>query len=193
MDKPRCITCGRALFDAGARMRLGVRTCASCSAKSLARTGGEQEAATEELQVWRRSEKVDVLKKVPLFNDLSQRHLGRIATLASERQKDAGITLARQGAPGLEFFLILEGIARVERDGRLLARLGTGDCFGEMSLIDFGLRSATVTAETPIVLMVIHTRSFQRLLYDVPALQRKLLVTLSERLREANAALASVN
>ncbi len=140
-----------------------------------------------------RSNMVDALKKVPLLSDLPQRYLNRIATLASERQKDAGNTLARQGTPGLEFFLILEGVARVERDGRLLARLGTGDCFGEMALIDFGLRSATVTAETPIVLMVIHTRSFQRLMHDLPALQRKLLLALSERLRRADSALAATS
>ncbi len=140
-----------------------------------------------------RSVRVGALKKVPLLSDLPQRHLNRIATLASERRNDAGKTLARQGTAGLEFFLILEGIARVERDGRLLARLGAGDCFGEVALIDFGLRSATVTAETPIVLLVIHTRSFQRLLRDVPALQRKLLLALCERLRRADSALAATN
>lgn len=141
----------------------------------------------------RRSDKVDVLKKVPLLSDLSQRHLGLIATLASKVERDAGKILARQGTPGLEFLLILEGNARVERDGKLLARLAAGDCFGEMSLIDYKLRSATVLAETPVVLLVIHTRSFHRLLDTVPGLQKKLLVTLCERLREADAALASIN
>ena len=85
----------------------------------------------------RRSEKVDVLKKVPLLSDLSQRHLGRIAALTSERKRNAGDVVARQGTPGLEFFLILEGSARVERDGKFLARLVAGDCFGEMSLLDY--------------------------------------------------------
>ncbi len=141
----------------------------------------------------RRSDKVDVLKKVPLLSGLSQRHLGLIASLGSERKRDAGKMLARQGTPGLEFFLLLDGSARVERDGKLLARLAAGDCFGEMSLIDYRLRSATVTADTPVVLLVIHTRSFHRLLDTVPGLQKKLLVTLSERLREADAALAAVN
>ncbi len=141
----------------------------------------------------RRSDKVDVLKKVPLLSHLSQRHLNRIATLGSERTRDAGKILAQQGTPGLEFFLLLEGRARVERDGKILARLSPGDCFGEMSLLDYQLRSATVIAETPVVLLIIHTRSFHRLLDEAPGLQKKLLVTLSERLREADAALASVS
>ena len=141
----------------------------------------------------RRSDKVDVLKKVPLLSHLSQRHLNRIAALGSERTRDAGKILAQQGTPGLEFFLILEGSVRVERDGKLLARLGAGDCFGEMSLLDYQLRSATVTVETPVILLVIHTRSFHRLLAEVPGLQKKLLVTLSERLRQADATLAPTN
>ncbi len=143
--------------------------------------------------LWRRSDKVDALKKVRLFNDLSQRHLGLISTLAGQRKRDAGKILAEQGTPGLELFLILEGSVRVERDGKLLARLGAGDCFGEMSLIDYKLRSATVTAETPVILLVIHTRSFHRLLGEMPGLQKKLLVTLSERLRQADATLAATN
>ncbi len=141
----------------------------------------------------RRSDKVDALRNVPLLSDLSRTHLNRIATLASQRTEDAGKILARQGTQGLEFFLILEGSARVEKDGKHVARLVAGECFGEMSLIDYGLRSATVTAETPVVLLVIHTRSFQRLLHDVPELQRKLLVILSNRLRQADATLPTSN
>jgi CRP/FNR family cyclic AMP-dependent transcriptional regulator len=140
----------------------------------------------------RRSDKVDALRNVPLLSDLSRTHLNRIATLASQRTEGAGKILAQQGTPGLEFFLILEGAARVERDGKLLARLVAGECFGEMSLVDNKLRSATVTAETAVVLLMIHTRSFHRLLDEVPGLQKKLLVALSERLREANAALAAM-
>ena len=68
-----------------------------------------------------------------------------------------------------------------------------GDFFGEMALIDGKPRSATVIAETPIVLLVIHTRAFGHLLEAIPGLQKKVLLTLCERLRAADAALASLN
>jgi len=141
----------------------------------------------------RRSDKVDVLKKVPLFSGLSQRYLNLIAREADEVKEEAGTVLTKQGGLGLEFLLILEGGARVERDGTVIARLGPGDFFGEMSLIDGLPRSAAVIAESPSVLLVIQTRSFRSLLNAVPGLQRKLLVTLCARLRAADARLASIN
>lgn len=141
----------------------------------------------------RRSLMVDMLRKVPLFSGLSQRHLDLIARHADEVRMDGGKVLARQGEGGLEFLLIVEGSARVERDGKVLARLGAGDFFGEMSLIDGKPRSATVIAETPIVLLLIHKRSFSELLDTVPGLQKKVLIKLCERLREADARLAAIN
>lgn len=141
----------------------------------------------------RRSDRLDSLRKVPLFSGVSRRHLDLIARLADEVRWDAGKVLARQGERGLEFLLIVDGSARVERDGKLIARLGAGDFFGEMSLIDGKPRTATVIADTPIVLLVIHRRSFGYLLDDVPRIQKRVLVTLCERLREADTTLASIN
>ena len=141
----------------------------------------------------RRSDKADALKKVPLFNGLSQRHLDHIAREADEVKEKAGSVLTRQGGLGREFLLILEGGARVERDGKAIARLGPGDFFGEMSLIDGMPRSATVIAERPSVLLVIEARCFRELLDTVPGLQRKLLITLCARLRAADAGLAAIN
>lgn len=141
----------------------------------------------------RRSDKADVLKKVPLFRGFSGRDLDLIARAADEVKVDAGKVLARQGTLGLEFLLILEGEARVERDGKVIARLGRGDFFGEMSLIDGKPRSATVLAESPSVLLVVEARSFRKLLDAIPGLQRKVLITLCGRLRAADASLASVN
>jgi len=141
----------------------------------------------------RHSDKVDVLKKVPLFSGLSRRHLDHIAREADEVKEEADTILVRQGGLGREFLLILEGGARVEKDGQTIARLGPGDFFGEMSLIDGMPRSASVIAESPTVLLVIEARSFQNLLDTVPGLQKKILVTLSARLRAADARLASIN
>jgi CRP-like cAMP-binding protein len=141
----------------------------------------------------RRSDRVDVLKKVPLLSGFSQRDLDLIARVADEVRVDAGRVLARQGGLGLEFLLILEGRARVERDGKVIARLGPGEFFGEMSLIDGKPRSASVIADSPAVLLVVEARSFRKLLDAVPGLQRKVLITLCGRLRAADASLASVN
>jgi CRP-like cAMP-binding protein len=141
----------------------------------------------------RRSDKADVLKKVPLFSGLNRRYLNLIAREADEVKVEAGAVLTKQGGLGLEFLLILEGGARVERDGKVIARLGTGDFFGEMSLIDGLPRSAAVIADSPSVLLVIQTRAFRSLLDTVPGLQKRLLVTLCERLRAADTRLASIN
>ena len=141
----------------------------------------------------RRSEKVDVLKKVPLLSGFSQRDLDLIARVADEVKVDAGTVLTRQGGLGLEFLLIVDGGARVERNGTVIARLGPGEFFGEMSLIDGKPRSASVIAESPSVLLVVEARSFRKLLDAVPGLQRKVLITLCGRLRAADAGLASLN
>jgi CRP-like cAMP-binding protein len=141
----------------------------------------------------RRSDKADVLKKVPLLSGFSQRDLDLIARVADEVKVDAGRVLTRQDGLGLEFLLILDGGARVERDGNVIARLGPGDFFGEMSLIDGKPRSATVIADSPAVLLVVEARSFRKLLDAVPGLQRKVLITLCGRLRAADASLASIN
>lgn len=130
-----------------------------------------------------RSEKAEELRKVPLFKSLSQRHLSLIAQHADQVERDAGKVLVRQGEMGREFVMLLDGEARVERDGQFLARLSPGDFFGEMSLIDGKPRTATVIAETPVVLLVVERRSFTYLLDEIPALTKKLLVTVVERLR----------
>jgi CRP/FNR family transcriptional regulator, cyclic AMP receptor protein len=138
-------------------------------------------------------EKVDVLQKVPLFGGLSLRDLNNIARYAGEKRVKTGAMLARQGRRERDFMLILDGSARVERDGKVLAQLKAGDFFGEMALIDGEPRSATVFAESPCVLLVIGRRSFQQLLDSVPGMQKKILITLCQRLRAADAALAAFN
>jgi CRP-like cAMP-binding protein len=141
----------------------------------------------------RRSDKVDVLKSVPILGGMSRRHLDLIARHADEVSVPAGKVLARQGSLCREFFVVLEGTARVEQSGKRIATVRKGEMLGEMSLIDNKPRGATVTAETPMTLLVIESRSFATLLDDVPELRKKVLVTLCERLRAANAKLAMMN
>lgn len=141
----------------------------------------------------RSSDKAKALAGIDLFRGFSRRHLQLVARAVDEVAVEQGSVLAREGGLAREGFLILEGQARVERAGKRIARLGPGDFFGEMSLIDGKPRSASVTAETPMVLLVLDARSFGALLTDVPPLQKKVLTGLCERLRRADEALAARN
>jgi CRP-like cAMP-binding protein len=101
----------------------------------------------------------------------------------------ADTVLARTGTAGNDFFLILDGHAKVEVTPRKRSRLGPGQYFGEMSLLDGGPRSASVVAETPLRLLVIKRRDFTTLLNEAPELTQSILETLSRRLRLAEATL----
>jgi CRP-like cAMP-binding protein len=141
----------------------------------------------------RTSEKTELLKRVPLFRGISNKHLGIIAQGSDEVRVLSGRTIAKQGSMRREVFIIIDGKARVERDGKLIARLKRGDSFGEMSLIDGMPRSATVIAEGDVSVLVVDPRSFLALLEDAPAVSRKVMSALCERLRTADIQLASRN
>ena len=126
------------------------------------------------------------LAEVPLFSALSQRDLARIARLGEEVEVEAGTRLVDEGATGDQFFVILSGKAKVTRRGRRIAALGRGDSFGELSLLDRGPRTATVTAENRMELLVLGQREFSGLLDDAPGFSRKLLAGMARRLREAD-------
>ncbi len=140
--------------------------------------------------MFNRSSKIVLLQKVPLFKALSQRQLREIARLADEVRVTAGTRLVTAGEIGYELFVIVEGNATVRSRGGRTARLGPGDSFGEMSLIDRGPRSATVDAASDMRLFVVESRDFWRLLDAAPPLATKIMVTLSRRVREAEASIS---
>jgi len=133
-------------------------------------------------------DKIARLEEVALLEACSHKQLRAVARITEVRELPAGSTLARAGEPGNEFFLIVDGSARVDVSARKRSRLGPGDYFGEMSLLDGGPRSASVVAETPVRLLVINRRDFTTLLREAPGLTQNLLMTLSKRLRNAEAA-----
>jgi CRP/FNR family transcriptional regulator/CRP/FNR family cyclic AMP-dependent transcriptional regulator len=133
----------------------------------------------------RSSQKIDLLKKVLLFSDLSQRHLGEIAKHADQVQVEEGRVLVQQGKTGWEFIFIVEGKARVEKNGKVIRQLSGGDFFGEISLIDGEPRTSSVIAETDMTLLIVHKTSFDHLLEAIPGLQRKILISLCQYLRRA--------
>ena len=133
----------------------------------------------------RSSQKIDLLKKVPLFSNLSQRHLGEIAKHADQVQVERERVLAHEGKKGWEFVFVVDGRARVEKDGKFVRQLSGGDFFGEISLIDGEPRTATVVAETDMTLLIVHKTSFDHLIDTIPGLQKKMLVSLCKYLRGA--------
>ena len=135
-------------------------------------------------------EKMKRLEEVSLLEGCSQRQLRSVARIAEVIEVPAGTVLARAGQSGDQFFLILDGSARVDVSPRKRAKLKPGDYFGEMSLLDGGPRSATVTADTPLRLLVIQRRDFATLLREAPDLTQSLLATLSKRVRQAEQAVS---
>jgi CRP-like cAMP-binding protein len=132
--------------------------------------------------VLRHNEKVDVIKRVPLFAGCSKRELEQIAQIADEIDLAEGKEMTREGSRGREFFVLLEGEADVTKGGSSINKLGPGDFFGEIALISDSPRTATVTATSPVRALVITDRSFRRLLDEQPEIQRKVLLALAERL-----------
>ena len=130
----------------------------------------------------RRNEKVELIKRVPLFAHCSKRELREVAQLADEIDLREGKEMTRQGSRGREFFVLLEGTANVTKNGRRINTLGPGDFFGEIALVSDTPRTATVTATSPVRALVVTDRSFRRLLEDSPSIQSKVLTALAERL-----------
>jgi CRP/FNR family cyclic AMP-dependent transcriptional regulator len=128
--------------------------------------------------------KTELLRKVPLFSDLSGRDLGELGALVDEIEVPAGKVLTQQGRSGDEFFVIVDGNVRVERDGRELAVLGPGSFLGEMSLVDEGPRTATATTTSSGRLLVIGHREFHSLMDRYPSIETCILRSLAKRVRQ---------
>lgn len=130
----------------------------------------------------RKDAKVELIKRVPLFARCSRAELGAIALLADELDLPEGRELTRQGSRGQEFVILVEGSADVVRDGEVVNKLGSGDFFGEISLVTGRPRTATVITRRPSRLLVMHSPAFRALLRDSPAIQAKVLEAVVERL-----------
>lgn len=136
-----------------------------------------------------RSQKVELLRGVPMLASLSNRHLQEIARHADELHWEAGRPFVTEGVRGQELFVIAQGKATVQRHGKTIAKVGPGDFVGELSLLDHKPRTASVVADEPMVLLVISDREFKPLLEAVPRLAEALLKSLAARLRSADEAL----
>jgi CRP/FNR family cyclic AMP-dependent transcriptional regulator len=130
----------------------------------------------------RRDAKVELLKRVPLFADCSKAELRALAKSTDEIDLREGTVMTREGRPGREFFVLIEGTARVTRDGRKVAELKGGDWFGEIALITNRPRTATVTATSAVDVLVLTDRRFRTAVETMPTIALKVLSSVGERL-----------
>ena len=130
-----------------------------------------------------RDEKLELLHSIPLFSRFDHKHLERLGMLAEEVDVAPGKVLIRQGELGDDLMVLVKGLVTVERDGQQVNKLGPGEFFGEIALIERGPRTATVTAETPCRLLVLNHRSFHALMEEFPEVAASVLLTLAHRLR----------
>jgi len=130
-------------------------------------------------------EKLEHLKRVPLFSKLGRGELERLGQLADEVEVGLDSVIAQQGTVGHDFFIVLDGRVMV-LDGRTPMRtLGPGDFFGEIALIESVPRTATVRAEGIVRLLVVGHREFHALMDEFPAVRRSVMDALAERLRRS--------
>jgi CRP/FNR family cyclic AMP-dependent transcriptional regulator len=129
-----------------------------------------------------RDVKVEMISRVPLFAGCSKGELRQIARIADEIDLRAGKVLCKQGTVGREFFVLLEGTVDVSRDGRSIDTIEGGGFFGEIALVSDAPRNATVTATTPLRVLVIVDREFRELLRSSPQISSKVLAALAGRL-----------
>ncbi len=126
-------------------------------------------------------EEIMILRTVTLFSRLSPEELQSIAEIAERRSVAAGVTLFREGDPGDALYVILRGELAVSRGGAAVATLRDGECFGELALLDRGLRTATVTANTACELSRIGDEDFRELLERYPSIALAMLSILARR------------
>ena len=123
------------------------------------------------------------MKAIPLFAGLSRKECRALAQRADELDLAEGKTLVREGDWPYEFFSIEEGTVEVRRGEQLLGELGAGDFFGEMGLMADTRRNATVTATTPVRVVVMTAQAFRQTARELPEVAGKIRAAIEERCR----------
>jgi CRP/FNR family transcriptional regulator, cyclic AMP receptor protein len=133
----------------------------------------------------RKDAKVELIRKIPLFKHCTARELAEIAAIADELDLKKDTELTKEGKAGREFFAIIEGEADVLIGGKKINSVRQDDFLGEIALITGRPRTATVKATSPVRVLVITARNFRTLLEKHPEIQRKVLLSMAERLATA--------
>jgi len=134
----------------------------------------------------RNDEVADHLGQVTLFSKCSRKDLAAVAKHAEILGYEPGATIVSQGQAGDAFFVVLDGLATVRRNGRKVGELGPGDYFGELALLDPAPRNADVVATEPITVARLLVGPFRSVLSTVPAINERLLAGLARRVRDAD-------
>jgi len=136
-------------------------------------------------------EAVRLLKTAPLFAQFSEKELEAVLRTAKERVFEAGSPIVREGAEGgVGFYLVLDGQVEVRKGKKSLAKLGGGEFFGEMALLDDAPRSADVIALTKTRCVMLTRWDLRGLISTYPDIALKILAGLARRLRETDQALS---
>ena len=130
-------------------------------------------------------DKVLALKSVELFDRIPGEDLAQIALIAEEITFDRGEVVFEEGELGDALFLLVDGSVSVRREGRAIADLGAGECFGEMAILDSAPRSATITATTECTCLKIEREDFYDIMAEKPEIAQGVIKVLMRRLREA--------
>jgi CRP/FNR family cyclic AMP-dependent transcriptional regulator len=125
-----------------------------------------------------------LLAATPLFADVDADGMARIADRAVEVVFEPDHVIARQGEIGTGFFVVVEGGVRVIRDGELIARLGPGEFFGELSILDGRPRVAQVVADGPTTCIAVASWDFEAVVVEQPAVALAVMRVLAQRLRD---------
>jgi CRP/FNR family transcriptional regulator, cyclic AMP receptor protein len=134
---------------------------------------------------------VDVMAGVPYFDGLNDKARKSIANEGKVIDYEAGKIIVGEGGTGVGFYLVLDGKVEVRKGAKVLAELGKGQFFGEMSLIDGLPRSADVYAVAPTKCWVLASWSFAGVLKAHPEIAAPMLKELVKRLRSAQSSPAT--
>ena len=128
--------------------------------------------------------RVELIGGCPLFRGVDGTGLEAVARAAIEVDFPAGRVIAREGEIGTGFFVVVEGLVRVVRGAHVVAQLGPGEFFGELSVLDGGPRVAQVVAEQPTRCLALASWDFERVLREEPGVALAVLRVVAGRLRE---------
>lgn len=131
-----------------------------------------------------RSDIDQTLARIPIFAECTKKELKQISKLVTPVHVPAGKALVKEGEPGRDFMIIAEGSAIVRRNGRKVATLGPGDFFGELAVLAGVPRTATVIAQTDMVVEAMNRAEFSSLLDESPSMAKKILIGAVRRLYE---------
>jgi CRP/FNR family transcriptional regulator, cyclic AMP receptor protein len=134
---------------------------------------------------------IESLEALSILEGCPRRELETVNSHTTTVKVLAGSVLCSHGEYGQEAFIIVDGEAEVSLAGKSIARLGVGAVVGEMALLEHGFRSATVIAITPMTVLAMSARDFKSIVRSAPRVTERLLVTLSERLRQTDAAMTT--